>query len=311
MMRNFLKNIGCIVIIVTGIGNQLQAQTDVKLSNFVYTPLVLNPAYAGSSDGYSATALYTSQWVGFDGAPETLIVTGHDRIGLTNLGAGFDVMSDKIGASKENRVVGNIAYHLRLSQNWLLSTGVKLGVNNYAIDYSLLSIENQGEFGNPFGDLSRTSLIFGTGFFLHRENFFLGVAIPNFLTTEYIDDFRNTLANTTPNYFISTGYRFELEREVYFQPTVMTRVAKGAPYSALFSFNLDWKDRIFASANYEHNVTAGAFVGLRITDQIMAGYAYDTAITTFSQYNGGIHSFMINFRAKERYRRDRCGCFTY
>jgi type IX secretion system PorP/SprF family membrane protein len=308
-MMNFLKNIT--LLLCVSLGFFAKAQTDVKLSNFVFAPLIYNPAYAGSSDGYSATGFYTSQWVGFDGAPETLILTGHDRIGLTNLGAGFDIMSDKIGASTENRVVGNIAYHLRLSQNWLLSTGIKLGVNNYAIDYSLLSIEDPNEFGNPFGDLSRTSLIFGTGIFLHRENFFVGVSIPNFLTTSYIDEFRNTLANTTPNYYLTTGYRFELKREVYLQPTVLARVANGAPYSALVSFNLDWKDKIYASANYEHNVTAGAFIGLRITDQIMAGYSYDTSITTFARYNGGIHSFMINFRAKERFRRDRCGCFTY
>jgi hypothetical protein len=74
---------------------------------------------------------------------------------------------------------------------------------------------------------------------------------------------------------------------------------------------LNWKDKFYASVNYEHNVTAGAFVGLRITDQIMAGYAYDTSITSFAQYNGGIHSFMISFRARERYRRDPCGYFTY
>ncbi|MBZ9652970.1 PorP/SprF family type IX secretion system membrane protein [Psychroflexus montanilacus] len=308
-MMNFLKNITLLLIL--GLGFYAEAQTDVKLSNFVYAPLMYNPAYAGSSDGYSATGFYTSQWVGFEGAPETLLLTGHDRIGTTNLGAGFDVMSESIGASTENRVVGNLAYHLRLSQNWLLSTGIKLGANNYAIDYNRLSIEDQNEFGNPFGDLSRTSFIFGTGVFLHRENFFVGVSVPNFLTTEFIDDFRNTLANTTPNYFVTTGYRFELEREVYFQPTMLARVADGAPYSALIAFNLDWKDKLFASANYEHNVTAGAFIGLRITDQIMAGYAYDISTVTFGQYNGGIHSFMINFRAKERYRRDRCGCFTY
>jgi len=310
MIGNFLKNIGHIVLIFTGIGVQLQAQTDVKLSNFIYAPLVYNPAYAGSSNGFIANAFYTSQWVGFDGAPESLIITGHDKIEFFNLGVGFDVMSDNIGATKENRVVGNVAYHIRLNRNWSLSSGVKFGVNNYAIDYSLLSIEDQGEF-NANGNLSKISPIFGIGFFLHTENFFAGVSVPNFLVTNYIEDFSQTISRTTPDYYLTTGYRFELEREVYFQPTVMTRVAKGAPYSALFSFNLDWKDRIFASANYEHNVTAGAFVGLRITDQIMAGYAYDTAITTFSQYNGGIHSFMINFRAKERYRRDRCGCFTY
>lgn len=288
------------------------AQNDVKLSNYIYAPLMYNPAYAGSSDGYSITGFYTSQWVGFDGAPETLILTGHDRIGFTNLAAGLDITSDQIGASNNNNITGNIAYHLRLSRKWLLSTGIKLGANNYSIDYSRLSPEDRTEFGDLFnGDFSKTNLIFGTGIFLHRDSFFIGVSVPNFLTTEYLDGFQNTIANTRPNYFITTGYRFELKRDIYFQPTVMTRLANGAPFSALVSFNLDWKDKIFANLNYEHDVSVGAFIGLRITDRIMAGYSYDTSTTTFSQTNGGIHSIMLNFRAQERNRRDRCGCFTY
>lgn len=306
----FLNKI--VLIIFIGLSSFTRAQNDVKLSNYVYAPLMYNPAYAGSSDGYSITGFYTSQWVGFDGAPETLILTGHDRIGFSNLAAGVDVISDKIGASNQNRIAGNIAYHLRLSQNWLLSTGIKVGANNYSIDYSMLSPEDRTEFGDLFsGDFTKTSLIFGTGVFLHRDSFFVGVSVPNFLTTEYLDGFQNTIANSRPNYFITTGYRFELDREIYLQPTVMTRLANGAPFSALVSFNLDWKDKLFANLNYEHGVSVGAFAGLRITDRIMAGYAYDTSTTTFSQTNGGIHSIMINFRAEERNRRDRCGCFTY
>lgn len=308
-MINLLKYI--ILAFCLGLGVITQAQNDVKLSNFIFTPLVHNPAYAGSSNGYSLTGFYTSQWVGFEGAPETLILTGHDRIGFTNLGAGFDIISDNIGASKQNRITGNLAYHFRLSKGWLVSAGIKFGINNYNIDYSLLSIEDPTEFGNPLGEVSNTKFIFGTGVFLHREKFFIGLSVPNFLTSNYIDDFENSLANSTPNYFLSTGYRFELKRDIYFQPTVLTRVAQGAPYSALVAFNLDWKDKLFLNLNYEHNVTVGGFVGVRITDRIMAGFAYDTATTTLSQYNGSIYSFMINFRPGERQRKDLCSCYTY
>lgn len=308
-MIKYLKHI--LSLLCFSIGFSTIAQSDVKLSNFIFTPLVHNPAYAGSSAGYSVTGFYTSQWVGFEGAPETLIFTGHKKIGATNLGAGFDVISDKIGASKQNRVAGNIAYHFNLTENWMISTGLKIGINMYSIDYSLLSIKDPSELSNSAGNLSETNFIFGTGLYLHKENFFIGLSVPNFFTEDYIDGFQNTVANTTPNYFFSAGYRFELERNIYLQPTVLTRLANGAPYSALVSFNLDWEDKFFANLNYEHNVTAGAFVGFRITDRIMVGYAYDTSVKAFNQYNDGIHSFMLNFRSGERSRNNRCGCYTY
>lgn len=308
-MINLQKYI--LIVLCLSLGIIAQAQNDVKLSNFIFTPLVHNPAYAGSSDGYSITGFYTSQWVGFEGAPQTLILTGHDRIGLTNLGAGFDIISDNIGVTKQNRITGNTAYHFRLTDEWLVSAGIKFGINNYSVDYRLLSIENPSEFGNPLTEVSKTSFIVGTGVFFHRENFFIGLSVPNFLTTNYIDDFRNPQANSTPNYFLSSGYKFDLKRDIYLQPTLLTRVAKGAPYSALVAFNLDWKDKMFLNLNYEYNVSVGAFFGVRITDRIMAGFAYDTATTTFAQENGSIYSFMINFRPEERQRKDRCGCYTY
>ncbi len=286
-------------------------QNDIKLTNFNFTPLVYNPAYAGSSGGYSVTGFYSTQWVGFEGAPESIILTGHSKIGFSNVGVGLDIVSDRIGASHNNFVAGNFAYHFRISQEWSVSAGIKFGLNNYGIDYSLLSIRDQNEFGTQLGNLTDTSLVLGTGVFIHRNNFFVGASIPNFLTTNYLDDFRNVIANTTPNYFLTAGYKIELDRNLYLQPTVLTRLAQGAPYSALVSFNLDWRDNFFANLNYEHNVSVGAFVGVRINDRLMAGYGYDSSTRAFSQYNSGIHSIMINFRSGERQRADRCGCFTY
>lgn len=308
-MINFFKYI--VLLLCLGLGIFAEAQNDVKLSNFAFTPLVYNPAYAGSSGGYNINGFYSSQWVGFEGAPETIMLTGHSKIGFSNVGVGFDIISDKIGASSENKVAGNAAYHFKISRNWSVSAGIKFGLVNYAIDYTLLSIRDPNEFGSPLGDLSKTSLIFGTGVYIHRNNFFIGASIPNFLPTEYLDNFSNTIANTSPNYFLTAGYKIELDRNIYLQPTVLTRLAQGAPYSALVAFNLDWEDKFFANVNYEHNVSAGAFAGVRITDRIMAGYSYDASTRAFSQYNSGIHSFMINFRSGERERADRCGCFTY
>lgn len=289
----------------------IHAQSDPKLTNYIFTPLTFNPAYAGSFEGYSASALYTSQWVGFDGAPETLYLSAHSKIGDSNVGLGLDVLSDRVGATKENRALANFAYHLRLNNTWRLSSGIKVGYSNYAIDYRQLSIENPQEFNPSLGDVSNHSFVFGAGFYLHTEKFFIGVSVPNFLTTQYVDEFRNTLASSTPNLFGNIGYQFELERDVILQPTALVRLVEGAPISTLYSLNFNWQEQFYANVNFEYDVSIGGFVGVRISDQFMAGYAYDATMGRYSRFNGGIHSLVLTLRAKERYRRGRCGCYTY
>ena len=45
------------------------AQQDPQYTQYMYNMNVVNPAYAGSKESLSITALYRNQWAGFDDAP--------------------------------------------------------------------------------------------------------------------------------------------------------------------------------------------------------------------------------------------------
>ena len=57
------------------------------------------------------------------------------------------------------------------------------------------------------------------------------------------DLYKNTLANTTQNYYFTLGYNIQLDEGINFQPSILSRVAAGAPIntllSAFFSFFYD------------------------------------------------------------------------
>lgn len=288
----------------------LKAQSDSKLANFILSPLTYNPAYAGSYQGLSISSVYSSQWVGFDGAPKTLFLSGHTKFD-DQVGIGMDVMSDKVGASSENRIVGNYAYHLDLDYDWKLSMGIKGGVSSYAIDYSLLSIYNPSEFNDVKEKVSTLSPIVGAGFYIHNENFFAGFSIPNFLTYKKIDAYRNTEVNSAINYFITAGYKWKLESDLYIQPTVLSRIINGAPISVIPAVNLNWNDTFFASINYEDNVSMGAFIGYRFMEKFTLGYSYDSSTNNFNRYNGGIHSIFLNFRLENWWSGDVHSTYSF
>ncbi len=289
---------------------QLFAQADFKLSNFTLTPLAYNPAYAGSNGGISITSVYSSQWIGFPGAPKTILFNGSQAISEEQMGIGLNAEIDKRGAEEETKLVANFAYQLDINENWRISMGIKGGFENYLVDYSLLSIENPSEFIAGIGQQKTTNYIFGTGFYLYNKNFFIGASIPNLIKPNLLDSRNSMISQQSMNYYFSSGYKFYTNKDTYIQPSILTRVVKGAPISNLLSINLNIKDEIYVSTNFELKSSIGIFAGIRIYENYLIGYAFDKSITKFNSQNNGTHSFFLNFNIDGRDNRP-CSCYSF
>ena len=72
-----------ILFALIGLGiNQSHAQQQAAYTHYMYNTLVINPAYAGSRDALTFTALGRFQWVGFKGAPTTQTIRSAQPITL-------------------------------------------------------------------------------------------------------------------------------------------------------------------------------------------------------------------------------------
>lgn len=278
---------------------KMYAQSEPKLSLFSYNPLYYNPAYAGAFNGLSITSIYSTQWVGFEGAPKTLFFSAHSNVLIREVGLGVDFTNDKIGPIEEKRMVGNFAYKIYFNDEISLSLGIKSGIRDFRIDYNMLSIENPEEYGLAEGIVPQKSPIVGSGMYLSNEKFYFGFSVPNFLKTKFYDEYRNSVVNTKPNYFVSGGYKFEVEDEIFIQPNILARVTTGAPVSILYAVNMNYQNLILASVNVQPSASFGAFFGLHFENDISIGYAYDSSLQKFAKYNDGCHSFYINFKIED------------
>src|SRR5476651_1740861 len=86
------------------------AQQDVLMSQYMFNPLVINPAYAGSKDYMEATLLYRKQWTGWSGAPETESATLQGPLNNKNFGVGISLLNDHIGVTTRTDVYADFAY---------------------------------------------------------------------------------------------------------------------------------------------------------------------------------------------------------
>jgi type IX secretion system PorP/SprF family membrane protein len=57
------------------------AQQDVMFTHYMYNTLAVNPAYAGSREALTVTAIGRTQWEGFKGAPGSTTITAHTPLG--------------------------------------------------------------------------------------------------------------------------------------------------------------------------------------------------------------------------------------
>jgi type IX secretion system PorP/SprF family membrane protein len=189
--------------------------------------------------------------------------------------------------------------------------GIKAGMSSYSVDYGKLNIENPNEIYSSNEKTTWSNYNVGMGFYLYNEKYYLGLSIPNLLKNNFFDIYNNTQANSTPNYYLTSGYKFEIERDIYLTPSILTRIVKGSPLNTLFASTIDWEEKFYGSLNIDLNSTFGGFAGFRFDEKYMIGYSYDSSINNFSNSNGGIHSFFLNIRLENNWSREKCGCYSF
>ncbi|MEO9511167.1 MAG: type IX secretion system membrane protein PorP/SprF [Flavobacteriaceae bacterium] len=281
----------------------LVAQQDAQYTQYMFNTLSVNPAYAGSRGQLSFAGLYRSQWVGLDGAPETFTLNLHSPIRNSRLGYGVSIVNDNIGSGvvQETYLDAVLSYTIDVSFDAKLSFGLKAGGNMLNLDFNGLrnfdqEVVNQDNIDNQF------SPNFGLGIYYHTDKFYAGVSAPNVLETEYFDNGSsdpnsvNFLATERINFYLITGYVFDLNADLKFKPALLTKAVGGAPLQVDLSANFLYADKFSFGAAYRLDAAISALAGFQITDQIMLGLAYDRETTELggAQFNDG--SFEVFLR---------------
>ena len=115
-----MKKIAILFFVV--LSGLLKAQQDPQFSLNMFNIYSVNPAFSGSYDQFNALAIQRSQWVGFDGAPNTQNLSYDTPLGYSGLGLGINLMNDEIGPSREIYLDANLSYTIETGEKvtWLL-----------------------------------------------------------------------------------------------------------------------------------------------------------------------------------------------
>jgi len=307
MKKNYVTIIALLVLVL--FSNIATAQQDAQYTQYMYNTLSINPAYAGSRDVFSFLGLYRTQWVGLDGAPKTFTASMHTPVGK-RVGLGLNITNDEIFIAKESYIDIDFSYTLDLGEKGRLALGLKAGAHLLDIDSNRL---NTGAFnpGDPDAFINidkRFSPQFGVGLYYHTPKFYLGLSVPNMLETEHFDESNNSnnssaTARERVNYYLMSGYVFNLSSEVKFKPSGLVKLVSGAPLQVDLSANFLIYEKLTLGAAYRWSAALSAMAGFQVSDQFMIGFAYDRETTELQQYNDGSYEIFLRFELFKRNKR--------
>ena len=294
-----------IVLILLGTFSS-NAQQDPQYTQYMYNTQVINPAYAGSREALSFGLLYRTQWVGLDGAPETGTFTVNSPIGsMDNMGLGLSVVRDEIGPALESNINIDYSYTINTSDEAELSFGLKAGLDILDVDFTKLNIADQGDVFEYNID-SKLQPQIGAGVYYNTQNFYVGLSVPNFLTSKHFDnstiddinagDFNGSVeAAERLHYFLIAGYVFDLSENLKFKPATLVKAVSGSPLQWDVSANFLLYDKLTLGAAYRWSAAMSAMVGFQVSEEIFIGFGYDYQTTDIEAYSDGSYEIMIRF----------------
>ena len=292
------------VLMFTGFG--VYAQQDAQYTQYMYNTININPAYAGSRECLSVFALHRTQWVGLDGAPVTNTFSVSSPINNTNIGLGLGIVNDRIGPSDETNVAGDFAYSIPTSETYKLSFGVKLSLNFLNVDFNKLNKYDNSDSRFLNNVDNKFSPNVGAGLYLHSDNTYVGISVPNILETRHFD--RNSLTSATSysarermNFYLIAGHVFDLSDNIKFKPAALAKVVTGAPLQVDVTANFMFNEKFVVGVAYRWSASLSALVGFQINDSWYIGYGYDLETTKLAGYNSGSHEVFLRYELFNKY----------
>ncbi|MEK6509843.1 MULTISPECIES: type IX secretion system membrane protein PorP/SprF [Myroides] len=284
-----------VYLLTVGITSTLYAQQDPQYTQYMYNTNMINPAYAGSRGTLNVFGMYRTQWVGLDGAPKTANVSVSTPLGESGLGLGVNFTNDRLGAMDENNISVDLAYAIDLNENYKLAFGLKGTANLLSVDYTKLNIHNPTDPVSQENIKNKFNPNIGAGLYMYSDKAYVGLSVPNFLTTDRYDDNDITTMRQKMHFYLMGGYVFDVSENLLIKPAALVKAVSGAPLQVDLTANFLMYDKFTLGAAYRWDASVSALAGFQVNENLFVGYSYDFETTALQRYNSGSHEIFLRF----------------
>lgn len=280
----------------------VKAQYDIRLSQYYMARTFYNPAYAGSTENLSISALSRIEWLGIHGAPKSFFVAA-DRpfkfAGL-NTGIGLVVFTEGVGLFQNTHAAAQFAVKQKLLGG-TLSVGFQFGLASESFDGTKVYIpqddyHQQVDGAIPTTKVSGQSIDMNAGVYYQHTNYYVGIGASHILKPE-IQLGENAATYIARAYNLMGGYNIKMSNPLYeLQPSVFvltdlknfhTDITARVEYNKMFNGGFSWRP----------NESVGMMFGANL-GRFQVGYAYDYPTTALGRATTGSHELFLKYNLK-------------
>jgi type IX secretion system PorP/SprF family membrane protein len=288
------------VFFLCGIGVTAFPQLQPLLDQYLINGLAINPAYAGSQEALNVGLYARDQWVGFEGAPETVTFTLHTPLRDKHVNLGILVMNDKIGSRTETGFLLNYAYRIELGGG-KLSFGLAAGLTNISTNLDMLRYTDPGD-GLILNPGVRALLPeFSFGLYYYSEKLFAGLSTPLFLKhplDEVTGKYKISFDPSAMNYMLVAGYVFKLSDDFELVPSMLLKANPANSAQIDLNCNVIYREKVWFGTSLRSDKNLTLLLQYQVNRQFRVAYSYGYEFSELSNFQKGSHEVMLlyNFR---------------
>jgi len=273
------------------------AQQLFRRSQFMTNPFLSNPAIAGTLPETPITMSYRNQWTGFDGAPETMTLSGHTAL-PNRIGVGGLVYSDDTGgAIKRTGIELGGSYTIDLNNYDAVSFGLSLMANQWSFDNNL-EVWDVEDPALQYGMEQTVSLDAHFGMMVFSEAYAFGFAIPHLIQASSGLETSTAVIgpdNAQVRHFRFMGhYKYQVSRDVRLEPSALVRVTERTPAQLDVYLRGWYADMAWVSLGFRTNDALILGVGGEY-GPFGLSYAYDVTSTAARYLSPHTHEVSLTY----------------
>lgn len=286
---------GILTVIIAGIALGVQAQQQPLFTQYQFSALAFNPGYVRNNDAFTIQALHRTQWAGFEGAPQTQIITAAKPI-EANASVGVSLVHHQIGVSRNIAFNAIYGYGIKLNKGEL-AIGLQASVINWSGNWDQLDFRDPQTEDPVFENRSFSRFFFnaGAGLFYHNKRYYFGISASSLFNNKMIAA-DGAQSSVQRHLYLMAGYLVPLKKDgqIFLKPSILLR-------------GVGWLEPFFKEGEelYYTDVPTQLDADLALVyKQLMIGVTLRTAVEYFTNQSSSLTSgnFWCSFLLKNGLR---------
>jgi type IX secretion system PorP/SprF family membrane protein len=287
-----------VLCIVASGRNAASAQQEWSYTQYQFNLFDANSAYAGNHQTLSLAVRHRSQWIGLEGAPVTEQFSAHAPLMGNRLGVGLRVVSDRIGARKQQLFKSSVAYKLQTMRGQF-AVGITAGFLRSSIERGDLTAFDMNDEQLLHVGVAQVTPVVGAAVFYTTNRAFFGAETGSLNRTS-LSDAKGSFARLYRNANVIGGFIQPLGENDLIQVSSQLKWSEGQQLQSEVNAHYLYRNKYMVGAGYRFGSAWQMLASCMVNEQFRIGLSYDSTIGKLMRNNQSSAELFLGYTLRKR-----------